>query len=187
MVGKTSSENGKKGGRPPGRKNDETLKREAILKAMQQRIMAAADILLDSQFSLALGLSFLFKIEKYWKKVGKQQVLVRKQPKLVTNLEEIRMYICGLVDESNLEDDAPINEKDPAATYYYITVQKPDNKAIDSLKHTVFGKAVQPIRFTDEDGNDIIDHDSKTKAQKAITEYLQRPGKSPRARRKERN
>lgn len=184
MVGKTSSENGKKGGRPPGRKNDATLKREAILKAIQQRIMASADILLDSQFSLALGLSFLFKIEKYWKKVGKRQVLVRKQPKLVTNLEEIRMYICGLVDESNLEDDAPIGDKDPAATYYYITTQKPDNKAIDSLKHTVFGKAVQPIRFTDEDGNDITDHDSKTKAKKVLEEFI---GRAPRARRKERN
>lgn len=186
MAGQTSVENGKNGGRPPGSLNKETLKRQEILKAMQQRIMVAADTLLDSQFTLALGCSFLFKVEKYWKKVGKKTVLVRRMPKLVTSVEEIRQYLCGLVEQANIEDAGgvmPEQKKDPLATYYYITTQKPDNKAIDSLKHTVFGKAVQPIRFTDEE-DDATDNDSKTKAKKAIAGFIRR---HPRARRKKRN
>ncbi len=79
MAGKTSQKNGEKGGRPPGRLNNVTLERQAILKAMQQRIMEAADFLLDSQIVLARGVSYLYKIEKYWKKYGRRKVLMRKE------------------------------------------------------------------------------------------------------------
>lgn len=176
-------ENGKKGGRPPGRKNDATLKREAVLKAMQQRIMTAADLLLDSQFTLARGCSYLYKIEKYFEKVtddkGKtRRVLKRKPPKLVTDEWEIREYLAGVVDESELEDD------DPTATYYFITTEKPDNRAIDSLYARTFGRAVQPVALTDSEGNDLIDDDSKTKTDKALREFI---GRHPRARRRKGN
>ncbi len=183
MAGKTSQKNGEKGGRPPGRLNNVTLERQAILKAMQQRIMEAADFLLDSQIVLARGVSYLYKIEKYWKKYGRRKVLMRKEPKLVTDPEEIRQYLVRLLPESGLHDQSP------TATYFFITTDKPDNRAIDSLWNRTFGRSVQPVALTDAEGNDVTDNESKAKAKKAIGHFLagRQPGSAPRARRKERS
>ena len=168
-------ENGKKGGRPPGRKNNATLEKEAVLKAMQQRIMSQADHLLDAQFTIALGQTFLFKIEKYYVKEGKGKgkKLIVKDPKLVTDVEEIRMYLQGIVDEENTIEAGETPERSkPDDDYYFITTKEPSNQALESVFKRTFGNAVQPIAFTDEDGKSIFDDESKTKTDKALGAFL---------------
>ena len=133
-------ENGKKGGRPKGTKNPATLERERVLAELRQRTMRVAGVLFDSQLALARGQSYLYKIEKYREKVGKNYVLKKKKPKLVTEQWEIEQYLEGLVEEGNMQD--------PEDTYYFIVTRQPNTKAIDSLLDRTFGKAQQNIDFT---------------------------------------
>lgn len=195
MAGPSSIENGQKGGRPPGRKNNETLRREEVLKAMQQRIMSAADLLLDAQFTLALGQTYLFKIEKYWEKVmdkeGKERKVLRhRPPERVTSEREMREYIMQQIQETEL--GVAGDTETPDATYYFLTAKDPDGRSIDSLHSRTYGRSVQPVTLLDEDGKSIFDHESKTKSQKALGAFLGTPGPQktvghPRARRKQRN
>ena len=137
-------ENGKKGGRPKGKKTKVVLEREAILSAFRERAMRHADILFDSQITLARGQTFLYKIEKE-KIVGPQGGISykSKRPELVTGQFEIEQYLEGLIEEGESDDD-----KSPGATYYYITTKEPSNFAIESLLDRTFGKAVQPTEGT---------------------------------------
>jgi hypothetical protein len=83
MVGNASRKNGEKGGRPPGRKNERTLEREAQLERFKQRVFEAFDPLIDAQLSLARGLSYLYKLDI--DEDGKHG-----KPILVTDPEEIQ-------------------------------------------------------------------------------------------------
>lgn len=152
MAGKASIENGKKGGRPKGAKSQDTLKREAVMKAFKQRAMNVADLLLDAQLSLSRGQTFLFKIEKeliVGPKGGKSYR--NKKPVLVTDQKEIEDYLEGLVENGDMED-----ERDPSATYYYLTTKEPNNMAIDSILDRTFGKAVNSIELTGKGGERLI-------------------------------
>lgn len=65
MYGSTphiARENGKKGGRPPGRKNDKTLLLEAEHEAFQQLVLQNLRPLFDAQLNLAKGLSYVCRI-----------------------------------------------------------------------------------------------------------------------------
>src|SRR4051812_42190217 len=106
-------------GRKKGSKEAATLQKEAVLVALRQRIMQSADLLFDAQMTLARGQTFLYKIEKYYEKVGNQRVLRRKKPQLVTEQWEIEAYLEGKIVEGELEDYE--------ATYYFITTKLPDN------------------------------------------------------------
>ena len=128
-------ENGKKGGRPKGSKNKATLERERVLAALRQRTLEHADILFDAQLALARGLTYLYKIEKYYEGKGKNRVLKRKKPQLVTSQLEIEAYLARQVDEGDMDD--------PEDTYFFITTKDPNNQAIDSLLDRTFGKAMQ--------------------------------------------
>lgn len=141
MAGKVSAENGKKGGRPKGKKSSTTLQKEAVMAAFREKVLSSADILFNSQLHLATGQTYLYKIEKELQvgpKGGKKYVSSR--PKLVTDQSEIESYLQGLVEEGDADD-----ENDPNATYYFITAKDPDNKAIDSLWDRTVGKATQTI------------------------------------------
>lgn len=141
MAGKTSVQNGKKGGRPKGKKTPATLEKEAVLKQFRLKTMQSADVLFNSQLHLATGQTFLYKIEKELRvgpKGGKSYI--NSKPKIVTNEEEILMYLQGLVEEGDMNDSS-----DPEATYYFITTEKPDRSSIDSLLDRTFGKSVQPV------------------------------------------
>jgi len=164
MPGNQSRENGKKGGRPKGTKNPETLMREEVLKNFRQKTMEVSDHLFSSQLALARGRSFLYKIEKYYKGAGKERRLVKKPPKLVTDQWEIEAYLGMLVEEGELND--------PQATYYFIVTREPNIKAIDSLLDRAFGKPVQSINFSDEEGNSIIDEEVREKSRQAIKEVI---------------
>lgn len=143
MAGQTSRKNGKKGGRPKGKKSAATLEREAVLAAFRQRVMGVADLLLDSQLALARGTTYLYKIEKQWVPTGKgkDKGYYRKlRPKLVESQWEIEQYLEGVVENGDVDDD-----RDPAAAYYFLTTKAPDNDAIDSMMDRTFGKATQVI------------------------------------------
>ena len=144
-------ENGRKGGRPRGKKSKTTLEREAVLRAFRERAMRSADLLFDAQLTLAKGQTFLYKIEKELQigpKGGKRYV--NSKPKLVTNQSEIESYLEGLANEGDLED-----ENDPNATYYYLTTKEPSNYAADSLLDRTFGKSTQRLEHTGKDGEPI--------------------------------
>lgn len=139
-------ENGKKGGRPKGSKNPETLVKEKVQEAINQRVFSIADSLLTPQISIAKGQQFLYKIEKT-KIVGpKGGISYRNEkPQLVIAEWEIQAYVDSLVDKANgdLED-----ENDPEATYYYITAKEPNNMAIDSLLNRAVGKPKESLDVT---------------------------------------
>lgn len=111
-------------GRPKGSKNEETLERERVQAEMRRRIMKSTDELLNSQMSLAKGVQMLYRIDK--DENGKN-----KKPELVTSQAEIENYFAGDYDEQS--------------EYYFITTERPDNKAIDSLFDRTFGKAQQHV------------------------------------------
>lgn len=168
-------ENGKKGGRPRGRKNDETLKREAVLKAIQQRVMRIADNLLDARITLALGQTFLYKVEKYYETVtddkGKtRKILKAKPPKLVESEVEIRDYLESEIRKSNGE----INMTESDDDFYFITAKEPNDGAIERLLSRTFGNSVQPVSLTDEDGKSVFGKEEEQKSDKAIAHYFKR-------------
>lgn len=141
---------GKKGGRPKGKKNPKTLEREKVLEAMRQRIMGIANNLINSQLTLARGQTFLYKIEKEQIGTGKSKRYVNKRPVLVTNQFEIEEYLEGRTQEGD-EDD----EKDPGATYYFLTTKEPNNSAVESLFNRTFGTPVQSTKLVDDSGKSI--------------------------------
>ena len=129
-----------------GIKSASTLEKEKVLAGLKQRIMHNADLIFDSQLSLARGQQFLYKIEKEWIATGKgtnKGFWKPKKPELVESAEEIRAYLEQRVEEGEMEDD-----NDSGATYYYITVKEPVNQAIDSMFDRTFGKSTSNIDVT---------------------------------------
>lgn len=135
MSGQASKENGKKGGRPIGRKNDATLEKERELSAVKQRIMKNAQKIIDSQLSLSRGLQFLYRIDTEIVK-GKR---IRSKPILVVDSEEIANYLDGeFGDGESLNDET---------AYYYITASVPNNMASDSMLNRAFGKPTENMEL----------------------------------------
>lgn len=151
MAGTASIENGKKGGRPKGKKSKNTLEKEAVLKVFRERVMRNADLLFDSQLTLARGQTYLYKIEKELQigpKGGKRYV--SSKPKLVTEQWEIEAYLEGEITEGDSD-----NDQDPNATYYYLTTKDPSNQAVDSMLDRTFGKPAQSLELGGKDGQPI--------------------------------
>lgn len=151
MPGNQSKENGKKGGRPKGTKNPETLLKEAVLAEFRNKVLKSADVLFNSQLHLATGQTYLYKIEKELQigpKGGKKYI--SSKPKIVTDTWEIEAYLQGLINEGDKDD-----ENDPNSTYYFLTTKDPDNKAIDSMLDRTFGKSTQTINTEDEEGKKV--------------------------------
>lgn len=133
----------KYGGKNKGGKNPKTLEREAVLMAYRQRTMKIADSLLDSQLVLAKGQTYLYKINKEKITGEKGKVWYKnKKPVLVTDPDEIKDYLDRKVTEGDEDDD-----KDPAATYYFLTTKDPDGSVIDSILDRTFGRAVQSVEL----------------------------------------
>lgn len=135
-------ENGKKGGRPPGRKNDKTLLLEAEHEAFQQLVLKNLRPLFDAQLSLAKGLSYVYRVS-----IGPRGG--RSDPELVTNQDELHEAVQAIhagggygeiAEDEGGEDGEAISRR-----YYFLTTKAPDGRAIDSLIDRVFGKSVQRI------------------------------------------
>lgn len=114
-------------------KNKKTLEKEKANEIIAQRVSNALQPLLDAQIALAKGQAFLFKIEGKGKK--REHVLVTDSDKIRRFLDECD-GVAGTMDEN----------------YYYITTEKPNNMAIDSLLNRAFGKPIETV----EHQGDII-------------------------------
>jgi hypothetical protein len=86
MAGNASRQNGTKGGRPPGRKNDKTLLLEAEHEAFQQLVLQNLRPLFDVQLSLAKGVSHIYRVT-----LGPRGG--RGDPELVTDPNELHEAI----------------------------------------------------------------------------------------------
>lgn len=138
MAGNASRQNGEKGGRPLGRKNDATIEKEAARKAYQQLILQRLRPLFESQMTLARGVSYMFRIEE--KKNGAREHVV------VTDPDEIGDIL------SQMDEGSPGVFNDQ---YYYITTKAPENRAIDSMLDRALDKARQALELGGKDGGPI--------------------------------
>lgn len=120
-------------GRPEGSQNESTKTKQQAERELKERIIADSQKLLDSQMTIAKGCTYLL-VQKF-KKDNKGNKTKDGRPEVVTNPEIIADYIDGALDEEDLE-------------YYFITTERPDNKALDSLLDRAFGKAVSNIDVT---------------------------------------
>jgi hypothetical protein len=121
-------------GRRLGVRNISTLKKEEVRRAVEKRILAHADRLANAQLKLALGNTFLFRIDTVIDGKGNKQ---KQRPVVVDNIEEIIDYLDWLDC-----DGEPVNND---TTYYFITTKDSDGRAIDSLLDRTFGRPVQGI------------------------------------------
>lgn len=137
-----------KGGRPKGRLGDKTLERKLEIEYIRKRVEKAKDVLIDSQLSLAQGVSYLYRIDSEKDAKGNKH---NKKPELVTSRIEIESYLAGEYDH---EEDI----------YYYITTAKPENNAIDSLFDRAIGKPKNVTEITGKDGADLFIPDERIKA-----------------------
>lgn len=115
----------KNAGRKKGSLGKKKLEEKIFLLELRQRVMRSMGELITSQMNLAIGTQMLFVIEK--NKDG-----TRSKPKLITNQKTIEEYLAGELDERDDE-------------YYFITTERADNRAIDSLLDRTFGKANIPV------------------------------------------
>ena len=131
-------------GRKEGGENQATKDKRTVEKELKQRIMRSKDSLLNSQMNLAKGCQFLFVIETIKFKKDGMWKEERKKPRIVEDQYTIEKYLAGDLD----------SEKDE---YYFMTTQKPDTRAIDSMFDRVFGKARQNIGLDGgEEGEPIV-------------------------------
>lgn len=114
-------------GRPKGRISEHVRARRIAEQEFRNRVIRSKDALMNAQMTLAQGVQMLYCITT--DKKGN-----RSKPELVTDQSTIESYLAG-----ELEDEE--NE------YYFITTERPDNRALDSLFDRSFGKAKQPIEL----------------------------------------
>lgn len=107
-------------GRPRGSKNKLSKEVKAKDKSIKERIIRNIDDLINAQLSLAKGLFFLYEIKM-------RNVAGKRKPEhiLVKDPKRIKAFLDG-----DLEGE-----------YHYLTAEKPENKAIDSLLDRALGKA----------------------------------------------
>lgn len=127
-------------GRKPGQLEQKTVEKIHIKKALDERIMRHTDELFTAQFSLAVGLTYVYRVEETLLNNGK----VKREHILVTDPEEIKRVLDG-------EDGGSAQiGKD----FFIVATNAPDNRAIDSLLDRTFGKAPQSVEIKDE-GKDL--------------------------------
>lgn len=119
-------------GRPKGRKDDATLEKEKVNKEVQQRIFKAAQRILDKQLALAEGCAYLMLVTTVVRNKKSH-----KEVETITDPQIISDYLDG-----SLEDEKENNE------YYYITTEKPDNRALENLLDRGLGKPSQSVDHT---------------------------------------
>lgn len=136
MKAKSTRRGGKRkgAGRPKGTKEPQTIEREATLKAYRERVCKQADRLLDSELTVALGCSFLFRKPKE----GKDRKIER-----VTDEDTIKRFLDGELDQDSTD-------------WYFITTEKPDTMTIRGMFDRTFDKPGQRLAVTGGDGGPVI-------------------------------
>lgn len=134
-------------GRPVGKLLPKTLDRLKVERELKQKIMNSAGRLYRAQMGLAVGSQMLYKI-----------VEGKKKPQLVKEHKEIEAFLAGEYEDSPDE-------------FYFLTTEKPENKAIDSLMDRTFGKAVQRTELSGANG-EPLEITLNTKETKAVEDAL---------------
>ena len=127
LAGKPSGAGRKKGG-----ENASTRERRLAFQGYRERVQANTQRLLDSQLSLASGINFLYHRET----VDESSNVVR-----VIDETEITQYLSGAFD---CQEDV----------YYFITTEKPDNRAIADMLDRTYGRAPLSVAAGDAKGID---------------------------------
>ena len=131
-------------GRPRGKKTKAVIDREKMISAMRQRVMGVAQGLVTKQMHLAIGQSFLYKIEKKWIDTGKNKGFWKNsKPILVDNDKEIAEYLERTITEGDDSED-----RDDGATYYFITTKEGDGRVIEAMLDRTFGRPQQAVSVT---------------------------------------
>lgn len=170
---------GKKGGarpgagRKPGKMEAGTIARMKALEKYKKRVMSQTTRLLDAQLTLARGVTTLWRIPKEIEvkrnRQGEEYELEKRgKPEMVTSQLVVAQYLAGDF------------EKDPKADYFFITTDKPDNRALDSMLDRTYGKATQPLTGDPEDPNGLRVGVVMYKPEKLPDGY-DRPGDPPAA------
>lgn len=133
MAGKASIQNGKKGGRPTGRKNNATIEKEAARKAYEQMVLKNLQPIFRKQLWLAMGKTYVYRIDRH----GKGSTL-RIEHVLLEHPREI-------ADALDILANHDPNGDEEGNGFYYIVTKDPENRAIDSMLDRSIGKPVQKI------------------------------------------
>lgn len=121
-----------------GAKYKKTIEKEAAIEEFRKRVRKGIDKLYNAQFGLATGLTYVYEVVETVTGSGKNEktkrenVLVTSPIRIKEVLDELDSNEAGTVDDS----------------YYFITTEKPDNRAIDSLMDRAFGKSQQTMDVT---------------------------------------
>lgn len=107
-----------------------TYNRKRTRELLDQKILKIIPKLFNAQASLAVGQSFLYKIEIDEK--GRKGI-----PILISEQQEIENYLSGFYESDS-------------SVYYYITTKEPSNIAIESLTNRVFGRPKESLELTGE-------------------------------------
>lgn len=129
-------------GRPKGKPTKQTLEKQKVLEAFNQRVMAKADVLFNAQLILAVGSMKVFRIDEIEGENGKS----RKEHVHVTDPDEIK----ALLDEH----DGMNGTVD--GVYYYFTDVSPDNKSIEAMMNRAFGKPKEQIEHSGPEGSSLL-------------------------------
>lgn len=113
--------------------------KEALEKKrhIQSRVGRNINKLVNAQLNLAQGCTYLYRIDKETNTKGKE---VQKHA-LVTDEEEILAYLDGNQEDGN---------------YYYITTDKPDNRAIENLLDRAYGRPAQTLEVPEGEGEIVV-------------------------------
>lgn len=128
-------ENGKKGGRPRGKKMAKTLEREKVQEAYNQKVFGLADKLLHAQFIVANGTHRMVTITKD---------------------EDGKPHVSQVNDQDEM--DRLIVEGVYGKDYMILTGHGPNHQAIDSMLNRALGK---PKETLEHQGLDFL-FDEKT-------------------------
>ena len=124
-------------GRKPGQLEPKTVEKIHVKKAFDERVMRHTDELFTAQFSLAVGLTYVYRVEETLLNNGK----TKREHILVIDPEEIKRILDGSDGSGSAK-----NGKD----FFIVATNAPDNRAIDSLLDRTFGKAQQSVEIKDE-------------------------------------
>jgi hypothetical protein len=131
----TKSPKGKNGGarpgagRPKGKLSKLNEQRQKAKKRFIERVNKMVDELFNAQASIAQGVSYLYRVDTDDKGHDKPAVIE-------TDPEVIKDYIDGNIDDRD--------------SYWYITTERPDNRALDSMLNRAFGKPEEKIDITSD-------------------------------------
>lgn len=117
-----------------------------VNQEVQRRIMKIADRLVDRQVSLAIGQSFLYRIDKTWVQTGKGRGYWRNKPAVIeTDPEVIQAYLDGAFDDRS--------EDEGGSSYYFITTKEPSGQDVERLLNRAIGPAPKTLELTNPDGS----------------------------------